>query len=82
MKRAAFIMANAIWTVQLTDVQSFSAFLFLFAFLSIGIGVWLAFSGAGTRKPRSLVGTHTQRHSPAQRRRNRHALLYALVRLQ
>jgi uncharacterized membrane protein YphA (DoxX/SURF4 family) len=44
----AVIMANAIWTVQLTDVQSFSEFLFLSEFLSIGIVVWLAFSGAGT----------------------------------
>jgi putative oxidoreductase len=44
----AVIMANAIWTVQLTDVQSFSELLFLSEFLSISIGVWLAFSGAGT----------------------------------
>ena len=43
----AVIMANAIWTVQLKDVKSFSEFLFLSEFLSIGIFVWLAFSGAG-----------------------------------
>jgi putative oxidoreductase len=44
----AVIMANAIWTVQLKDVKSFSEFLFLSEFLSIGIFVWLAFTGAGT----------------------------------
>jgi putative oxidoreductase len=44
---AAVIMANAIWMVQLKDVQSFSELLFLSEFLSIGIFVWLAFTGAG-----------------------------------
>ena len=43
----AVIMANAIWTVQLKDVKSFSELLFLSEFLSIGIFVWLAFTGAG-----------------------------------
>jgi putative oxidoreductase len=43
----AVIMANAIWTVQLKEVKSFSEFLFLSEFLSIGIFVWLAFTGAG-----------------------------------
>jgi len=38
------IMANAIWTVQLKEVKSFSEFLFLSEFLSIGIFVWLAFT--------------------------------------
>jgi putative oxidoreductase len=43
----AVIMANAIWTVQLKEVKSFSEFLFLSEFLSIGIFVWLAFAGPG-----------------------------------
>ena len=43
----AVIMANAIWTVQLKEVKSFSELLFLSEFLSIGIFVWLAFTGAG-----------------------------------
>src|SRR5262245_27721164 len=43
----AVIMANAIWTVQLKEVKSFSEFLFLSEFLSIAIFVWLAFTGAG-----------------------------------
>jgi putative oxidoreductase len=43
----AVIMANAIWTVQLKEVKSFSEFLFLSEFLSICIFVWLAFTGAG-----------------------------------
>jgi putative oxidoreductase len=43
----AVIMANAIWTVQLKEVKSFTEFLFLSEFLSIGIFVWLAFTGAG-----------------------------------
>jgi putative oxidoreductase len=43
----AVIMANAIWTVQLKEVKSFSEFLFLSEFLSIGIFVWLIFTGAG-----------------------------------
>jgi putative oxidoreductase len=43
----AVIMANAIWTVQLKEVKSFSEFLFLSEFLSIGIFVWLAFTGPG-----------------------------------
>jgi putative oxidoreductase len=43
----AVIMANAIWTVQIKDVKSFSELLFLSEFLSIGIFVWLAFTGAG-----------------------------------
>ncbi len=43
----AVIMVNAIWTVQLKEVKSFTEFLFLSEFLSIGIFVWLAFTGAG-----------------------------------
>jgi putative oxidoreductase len=43
----AVIMANAIWTVQIKEVKSFSEFLFLSEFLSIGIFVWLAFTGPG-----------------------------------
>ena len=43
----AVIMANAIWTVQIKEVKSFSELLFLSEFLSIGIFVWLAFTGAG-----------------------------------
>src|SRR5262249_56041327 len=38
--------------------------------------------GSGQNKPRLLVGTQTQRRSPVQMRRHRHALPYALVSLQ
>lgn len=44
----AMSTASAIWTVQLKEVQSFSACFLLSAFLSIGIFVWLACIRAGT----------------------------------
>jgi uncharacterized membrane protein YphA (DoxX/SURF4 family) len=65
----AGIMANAIWTVPLKDVKSFSEFLFLSE-----VPIYRYFCVArlhrrGHHKPRSLVGTHTQRPSPAPMRR-------------
>ena len=65
-------MANALWTVQRTDVQSFSALLCLSAFLSIGIVVWLAFSGAGTIRLDHWLGR--TRRGTAQRREGETAM--------
>ena len=65
-------MANATWTVQRTDVQSFSAFLCLSACLSIGMVVWLAFSGAGTIRLDHWLGR--TRRGTAQRREGETAI--------